>query len=691
MTNGNGFDLEPMLEMYVFESKQLLEQLEDILLEVEGKNRMNENEINEVFRIMHTLKGSAAMMMIDTVRDVAHAVEDVFAIIRNNPLIDLDYRALTDLILKSIDMMSMDIRSLEMMETIRTDTSNLTRKIKSFEAGISEGEHNRTEASEGGDNPKYYVASQHVNLDDMNIFRVHVSFQKGCEMENIRAFTLIHNLNDDAHEILHRPIDIIDDPRSSFEIAENGFELFIITKSTKENLNQIVEGTMFVENYSIVQDRKYLEDIKQIRAEMGGTPLTQEEAPEKTILDSTEETVEVEHELMSQTTKAKSQNMISVKLEKLDKLMDLVGEIVITESMVTQNPDLEGLDLESFSKSARQLRKLTDELQDIVMDIRMLPITGLFQKMKRIVRDMGKKLDKEVILTTDGEETELDKTILDMLSDPMMHLIRNAMDHGIETGAEREQLGKESQGQLFMGARSSGGDVIVSLKDDGRGIDRDKVLEKAREHGILTKPESEMTDKEINSLILHPGFSTKEDVTEFSGRGVGMDVVKKNIEKIGGSITIESEVGKGTLIEIKIPLTLAIIEGMEVSVGRSRYTIPTISIKESFKPESKNIVSDPEGNEMIMVRGKCYPIVRLHRFFNIKTSVSHLLDGILVMVENEREVFCLFADELLGEQQVVVKPLPLYVHKFVGDIKGISGCTILGNGDMSLILDVAGL
>lgn len=241
-----------------------------------------------------------------------------------------------------------------------------------------------------------------------------------------------------------------------------------------------------------------------------------------------------------------------------------------------------------------------------------------------------------------------------------------------------------------MGARSSGGDVIVSLRDDGRGIDREKVLKKARENGLLTKPEEEMTDKEINCLILHPGFSTKEAVTEFSGRGVGMDVVKKNIEKIGGSISIESEMGKGTLIEIKIPLTLAIIDGMEVSVGKSRYTIPTIAIKESFRPEQSNIVADPQGNEMIMVRGNCYPIVRLHQFFKNNTSVTDLMDGIVVMIENEQEEFCLFADELLGEQQVVVKPLPQYIHKFVGDIKGISGCTIMGNGEMSLIVDVSG-
>jgi two-component system chemotaxis sensor kinase CheA len=370
--------------------------------------------------------------------------------------------------------------------------------------------------------------------------------------------------------------------------------------------------------------------------------------------------------------------------------MDLVGEMVIAEAMVTQNPDLKGLQLDNFQKAARQFKKITTEIQDLVMSIRMVPLSSTFQKMHRIVRDMSKKLNKEIKLELIGEETEVDKNIIEHISDPLMHLVRNSIDHGIETIEEREASGKIRAGKVTLEAKNAGSDVLIIVKDDGKGLNKEKILKKARENDLLIKPESEMIDREIYNLIFLPGFSTKEAVSEFSGRGVGMDVVTKNLELVGGYVSVDSIEGKGTTITLKIPLTLAIIDGMNIRVGNSSYTIPITTIKESFKPKAKDLIRDPDGNEMIMVRGQCYPILRLHEYYNVKTKVTEFTEGIVIMVEHDDKTLCLFADMLLGQQQVVVKTLPSYIRN-KRKIKGLAGCTLLGDGNISLILDIGGL
>jgi len=301
---------------------------------------------------------------------------------------------------------------------------------------------------------------------------------------------------------------------------------------------------------------------------------------------------------------------------------------------------------------------------------------------------MSKKLGKDVELDIAGEETEVDKNIIDNLADPLMHLRRNAMDHGIETKTERKDTGKDSKATIKLEAQNTGGDVLITIKDDGRGIDREKVLKKAIENGLITKPENEMSDKEVYALILLPGFSTKERITEFSGRGVGMDVVKKNIDKLGGNIHIDSSLGEGTTINIRIPLTLAIVDGMMISVGDAIYTIPTVSIRESFKANPKDLLADTNGNEMIMIRGLCYPITRIHSLFGVNTQGTDLCEGIMVVIEDNGKSVVVFADRLIGEQQVVVKPLPQYLMPYGVKESGIGGCTILGDGSISLIIDV---
>lgn len=534
---------------------------------------------------------------------------------------------------------------------------------------------------------KQSVLNQNESWDhtNCNIFKALIYFEEGCEMENIRAYTVVRNLKTISDQILHIPEDIIDNNDTAEMIQRNGFCIYIKSDHTYDIINDILMQATFIKDLQLTQ----LENEDEIKSFYQNRPDTVEKA------DHISEVIELNKsdkdtsykEMRSAST---TQSIISVSVAKLDKLMDLVGEMVISEAMVIQNPDLAGLELNNFHKAALQLNKITTEIQDMVMSIRMVPLSATFNKMYRIVRDMSKKLDKDVKLEIIGEDTEVDKNIIEHISDPLMHLVRNSIDHGIETLSERLLKGKPKTGIVTLEAKNSGSDVLVIVKDDGKGLDRIKILERAKENQLLIKSENDMTDREVFSLILLPGFSTNDKITEFSGRGVGMDVVAKNIEAIGGSLHVESIPDKGTQITLRIPLTLAIIDGMNIKVGDSCYTIPIISIKESFRPKDSDILFDTDNNEMIMVRGQCYPIIRLHKRFGIDTMVTSLTNGIIIMVEEGDQSFCIFADELLGQQQVVVKTLPEYVQKFKTS-SGLSGCTLLGDGSISLIIDVAGL
>ncbi|MCL1896693.1 MAG: chemotaxis protein CheA, partial [Clostridiales bacterium] len=384
-------------------------------------------------------------------------------------------------------------------------------------------------------------------------------------------------------------------------------------------------------------------------------------------------------------------NIISVDLKKLDALLDLVGEITINESMVTENPELNGLELSNFHKAAHRLGKLTDELQDSVLSIRMLPISIIFQRMRRIVRDMGKDLGKDADLILVGETTEVDKTILDKLADPVMHLVRNAMDHAIEQPDKRVAAGKNVCGHIILSAQTSGNDVIVSVSDDGIGLDKNMILAKAREKGLLKKPESEYSEKEAFSLLMAPGFSTREYASEYSGRGVGLDVVRSNIEKIGGYVSIESKQGVGANILMKIPQTLAIIPCIGIAVGSDIYSVPVSNICEAFKPDPGQLVTDPTGNEMVMLRGSAYSVIRLYNRFGDTGAIKDINEGILILVEAGDRRACLLADRLIGKSQVVAKPLPPYLGRFGVTRLGVSGCTVMGDGSISLVVNVQDL
>lgn len=691
--------MESMLDVYIFETTGLLDQLDEILLRTEQANEFTEDDINEIFRIMHTVKGSSAMMGFDNLQQLAHKGEDMFFIIREAPEKMTDVGFVYDLVFQMSDLFKAEIEAIQNNDDYEaTDFSEIIGKLENG-AKMLKGElDGETTAEASTAAPSANPASQWGD----DCMTVRVFFEDGCKMENLRAFLLLNKVKEEAEVLSFTPDDVESNPESANYIMDNGFLITFRAPDNNAVLHQI-EGAINVESYEIIDGQSTAEPEKtEEKQEAAPVPVQKAEAaaaPAPAPVQKAE-TAPAQPKAAPKAEQKKApaadtkssagkQSLISVNLTKLDQLHDIVGEIITTESMVISNPELDGLRLESFSKAARELRKLTNELQDTVMSIRMVPLTGPFQKMNRIVRDMKVKLGKDVELKTDGETTEVDKSIVDNLNDPLMHLVRNCMDHGVEdTAEERVANGKPAKATITLSAMNSSGEVIITVADDGKGIDTEKVLRKAEANGLLTKPANEYTEREIQNMILLPGFSTNEVVTEYSGRGVGMDVVKKNIEKVGGSLAVESKQGFGTTFIIKIPLTLAIIDGMEIRVGDAIFTVPISMIKESFMVSREQLIHDTQRGEMIMIRGVCYPILRLHEKFGLPTDITEVEDGILILIETESRSLCLFADKLVGEQQVVVKPFPKYLSQYNIKGEGLSGCTIMGDGSISLIIDV---
>jgi two-component system, chemotaxis family, sensor kinase CheA len=378
----------------------------------------------------------------------------------------------------------------------------------------------------------------------------------------------------------------------------------------------------------------------------------------------------------------------SVKVEtaKLDYLVDMAGELVIAESMVRNRPELAALHCPAVMNSLAQLARITSELQKTAMSIRMVPVGSLFQRMNRLVRDLARKTGKRVDLEAVGSETELDRNVVEELADPLMHMVRNAMDHGLESEQERIAAGKHPVGHLRLQASHQAGHIVIEIADDGRGLNRDKILAKARAMGLLDEVTSP-TEAETFDLIFHPGFSTAAKVTDVSGRGVGMDVVKKKIQKLRGHVGIESAAGQGTTFSLRLPLTLAIIDGLVVCVGSERYVVPIFSVREMLRPTAE-MISTVEGiHEMALVRNNLLPVLRLYKRFGVQPRSEEPSESLLIVAEAGGRSFCLMVDDLIGKQEVVIKSL----GETIKDVPGIAGGAILGDGRVGLILDLEGV
>lgn len=659
--------MEVMLDAFLFETGELLEKLDEILMSTEQEESIGTDEINEIFRTMHTIKGSAAMMGLQNMSHLAHAVEDLFYIIREDQNVSYDKPALYELLFASSDSLKGELENLSDESIPLTDFTELMGKIRAMAEQMKGGEK-KTEGLVSGGLPQNLFADDEP--EGMLTFKI--TYSESCAMPSARAMVLLRKLGMISEVCRTFPEDV-DADSANDEIAASGLYIKLVTDD-KEAVLKILRGGLNVE------------DVKEINKSdvRNAAPAPAPKAEEKPA-----QTQPQEKPSSPRSAKKSEQSMISVKLEKLDRLLDLVSEIVISESAVVSSPDLRntGLDLNRFNKASRELRKLTDELQDVVMSIRMVPVSTAFQKMNRVVRDMNTKLGKNVTLEFVGQQTEVDKSIIDILGDPLMHIVRNAVDHGIETPEERAAAGKTEKPTVTLSAGYDSNEVVISCTDNGAGMDSAKIMAKAKKNGILTKPESEYTEKEIFNFVVAAGFSTNEQITEYSGRGVGMDVVKKNIEKVGGKLIVDSEFGKGSTFTIRIPLSLSIVEVLSLQVGKSSLSVPVSSVMEAFSCDGEGFITDPDGNEFVYLRGKCMPLIRLSKHLDIPDAQEDVRKGIMVHCRDGGENAVLFADGIICDQQVVVKPFsPLLSHIKLKEA-GLAGCSILGDGSITLILD----
>ncbi|MCA9281501.1 MAG: chemotaxis protein CheA [Phycisphaeraceae bacterium] len=410
--------------------------------------------------------------------------------------------------------------------------------------------------------------------------------------------------------------------------------------------------------------------------------------------DSIAEDAEADSDLMQEPQRAQQSarrpdQTIKVNTGRLDSLVDMVGELVIAQQMIVQDPSVQSIAEQKTQRNLVHVGKIIRDLQEVAMSLRMVTIRGAFQKMQRLVRDVSLKAGKNINFYMEGEDTELDRNVVDVIGDPLVHMVRNACDHGIESAADRVAAGKAESGNLTLRAFHKGGSIVIEIEDDGKGLDREKILKKAIERGVYTPDRdlSEIPDSEVFRLIFAPGFSTADKVTDISGRGVGMDVVRRNIESLRGEIEIRSTKGQGTTFMMRLPLTMAIIDGMVVRVGSQRYVVPTLAIEQSFRPTPDQISTIAQRGEMAMVRGSLLPVYRLNSLFGIREGMNEFKDTLLIVLEASNMRCCLMVDEILGQQQVVIKSL----GSGISQIRGVSGGAILGDGRVALILDVAGV
>lgn len=545
-----------------------------------------------------------------------------------------------------------------------------------------------------------FLSAQKHNLDKMErlILRIEKDNKKDGVLEELKV--LLHTMKGESgflnlknvEAICHITEDFIENNRS-WEIVDILLEVkdwlqstFIVYSGGTGNLKDTKQIISLLESFAPGPStlQKPLNSPQENLTEKQKNCITKENEacgfPEPTDID-----MQVRENTISSCVPVKES--ISVDASRLDLMIDTIGEFAIAESMVFQSGEVRRFASPELMRSINLLHKITREIQSIGMGLRMIPLKSLFYKMERVIRDLSKKTKKKVQLVVKGETTELDKNIVDKIKDPLIHLIRNSVDHGIENNStERTRTGKPETATIELNAYHKGTCLFIEVKDDGRGIDRKKILVKALSKGLISD-EEKMTDKEILNLIFHSGLSTAEKVTDVSGRGVGMDVVKKSIQACNGSVSIKSTMNSGTTCTIKIPLTLSMIDGLVARVGKERYIIPTLSVITSLKPDPAMLSAAFDQNEILKAFGKIIPIIRIHRLFDIGEAITNPSEGIVVVVEDNDRQAGLLVDQLLGKQQTVVKKL----NGGMEDVKEISGGTIMPDGKVSLILDIAAI
>jgi two-component system, chemotaxis family, sensor kinase CheA len=716
-----------VLFSFIQEAQDHLENIEEEILKLEDSDEPD--LVDSIFRSMHTIKGVSSFLGLNKIKTLSHSLESVLDELRKETItINTD---LVDILLEGTDLVKAMVAELssrsEDLAKTKQPVTELDSEMEIDHIVTSLGkiitDKQAPQVSAQADQVitpemiEKFVEESGDLLDRFEEYIKQLQSDPGGEKAINDAFRTMHTIKGNAGFFGYSRIEsisvdietVIDSIRRGNREAESGI-LEIILDSVDAIRKQLVlirQGeTDFEEPEKPETEQEYLPLGEALVAMGGVTQQAVEEALElqqrklgEILVEEGAVSQDVLEEALQKQNKAKKEPQdqgasyktqrsdIRVDMEKLDSLFDLMGELITAEAMVIDNPDLEQYELDAFDTATSYLSKITREMQEITMTIRMIPLEGLFNKMRRLVRDLSRKFEKKINLTISGQDTEMDRNVMEEISDPLVHIIRNAIDHGIEAKAAREQAGKEETGAVHLSARYEGNEIWISVKDDGGGLHRDKIIDKANENNLLRSDPSSMTDKEVWNLIFEPGFSTADKVSEISGRGVGMDVVKRNIEKLRGKIDISSTPGKGTEIILRIPLTLAIIDGVSLLVGSRLFSLPINDVVSFHKIEEGQLTTTKQGEEVLRLRDDIIPVIKLHDFYSIDTEKKAATDGIVLVILADGKYAAVVVDKVVGYKQIVVKALPDYI----GDMKAISGCSIMGNGDVSLIIDTNSL
>ncbi len=648
-------DTSQFVQAFFEESVEGLEIMEAGLMALE-EEAVDPERVNDIFRAAHSIKGGAGTFGFTEVSAFTHVMETLLDEVRDGKR--QPTREMVDLLLESVDLLRDWMATLQgegELDTARRDT--LQQRLEAM-LGQEAAHPVADEAAQPGD-----AAADGWRI----VFRPEAHLYRTGN-DPLRLLRELDELGEIEVTLDAERLPDIDatDP----EVSYLGWTVILRGAIDRDAIDEVFA---------------WVEDDCELSVE----PLTAEPAAPNESAPSGQSALAAASQAPAAGGKKakKDASSIRVGIDKVDSVINLVGELVITQSMLsTLGEDFHMDRLARLQDGLAQLERNTRELQEEVMRMRMLPIGSVFSRVPRLVRDLGAQLGKEVDLSISGEATELDKTVIEKLGDPLVHLIRNAMDHGLEDPETREAAGKPRSGTLSLDAYHQGGNIIVEIRDDGAGLNPNKIRDKAIERGLI-EPDADLSEQQMQELIFAPGFSTAAAVSDVSGRGVGMDVVRRNIEALGGNIGVRSAVGRGTTFEISLPLTLAILDGQSVRVGDESFILPLISIMESVQPRAEEINAVAGGGCTFHWRGQYLPVVRLAESFAVDGGVREPAEGLLVVVEGDGRRVALLVDDLLGQQQVVIKSL----EDNYGAIEGISGATILGDGSVALILDVPGL
>ena len=693
------FDSDEFISIFLSEANEIVEGLENDLVLLED-NKSDEDLLNKIFRSAHTLKSSAGTVGFTTMSELNHVAENLLEKVRSGKL-DVTPKMITVLLefLDTVKLMLQNIIDGKGEADGVDNIESLKAKIKAIADGNEDIEtvaspQPKKETPKAEEPKKEVKAEGTEKSGGSNVFHVDMSFKatifdNGIDplmfLNDLKAIGTIKNLKIDYSNV--PAISALEDPYTCY----TQFALDLETNSTIEQVQNIFLFVIDDNDINISDAKNGAQEVKSSpQPEVAETKKeeTQAEAPKETKKEEAkmEQAKPQAAAPKSSSVKVQAPSTVRVDTRKLDSLMNLIGELVIAQSRIMQLT--QSLDIDNGLKEAvSSMDRTSRQIQEEVMNIRMMPVGPIFNQFHRYVRDLNLELNKEVKLVLKGETTEIDKNMLEQLSDPLKHIIRNSMDHGIEkTKEERIERGKPEFGTITMSAAHQEGHVVIEVSDDGNGLNKEKIYNKAIEKGLLSK-DGKYSDAEIYRTIFSPGLSTAEKITDISGRGVGMDVVRANVEKMKGKIEIKSEEGKGSTFIIKLPLTLAIIEGITFALGEQIYIMPLISIIEQMKVKNEQIKPFEGKGEMIKIRDEYLPLIRLHKVFDIDTQVDDIDNGIVVVVEAGYRRCAIFVDELLDQQQVVIKSLDSAFSKH----SGISGGTILGDGRIALIIDIQGL